>query len=529
MNISSAQDVEKKATVDFLNKQFYIHSTSLLWYLRQNSDVDEYCQKILDEHPQYRSKAIILSAIVQPERRLPRCVICGELIPYKLAKNKKKNYFCSSKCAMSEEGKKIQVELYRISTNGINGMKRPEVKEKQRQTIFKNHGVYNPSHSPEIRAKANKTTFERYGVYNMFEHPDVKKKLLEESRKRHYDDLVKSMNDDEIDVLYSFEDYEKRALNGEKVPYRCKKCGNIFERRLHSKVYCKKCVCPGTSSKPEYDLFLWISSISKCNSNDKDVLKNGCEIDIYLEDKKIGFEYDGLYWHSEKRNKNKNYHLEKTTTCENQGIRLIHIFEDEWFNKNSIVKSRIKNLLGVTPYKIYARKCEIKFVDCSLCNKFLEKYHLQGKDNSSIRLGLYYKNRLVAVMTFGKPRFNKNYRWELIRYATLSNFNIIGGAGKLLSYFKKKYEGSIITYADRRWSRGKLYEKLGFSFKENTRPNYFYTKGYERLSRYKCQKHKLKSLLKDKFNPELSEKENMVNNKYYRIWDCGNKVYTLDN
>lgn len=491
--------------------------------------MDEYCQKILEIHPQYRSKAIILSAIVQPERRLPRCVICGELIPYKLAKRDKKSYFCSSKCAMSEEGKKIQVELYNISTNGINAMKRPEVKEKQRQSIFRNHGVYNPSHSPEIRAKADRTNFERYGVYNMFSHPDVQKKIVDDIRKRHYDDLVKSMDENNIEVLYSLDDYIKKALKGEKVPYRCKKCGNVFERIYHSSVYCKKCECPGTSSKQEYDLYLWISSMVECESSSREVLKNRCEIDIYSEDKKIGFEYNGLYWHSEKRNKNKNYHLEKTDICEKQGIRLIHIFEDEWINKNSIVKSRIKNLLGVTPYKIYARKCEIKTVDASTCNKFLEKYHLQGKDNSSIRFGLYYKNRLVAVMTFGKPRFNKNYQWELIRYVTISNFNIVGGAGKLLSHFKKKYKGSIITYADRRWSIGQLYEKLGFTFKENTRPNYFYTKGCCRLSRYKCQKHKLKSLLKENFNPELSENENMNNNNYYRIWDCGNKVYTIDN
>ena len=123
----------------------------------------------------------------------------------------------------------------------------------------------------------------------------------------------------------------------------------------------------------------------------------------------------------------------------------------------------------------------------------------------------------------------KNFSWELIRYATVSNFNIVGGAGKILKYFKKYYKGNIITYADRRWSLGNLYKILGFNFQGYSKPNYFYTKGLRRLSRYKCQKHKLKSLLGDGYNPELSEHQNMNNNKFYKIWDCGNMVFTLDN
>lgn len=77
-------------------------------------------------------------------------------------------------------------------------------------------------------------------------------------------------------------------------------------------------------------------------------------------------------------------------------------------------------------------------------------------------------------MTFGKSRFNKKYDWELLRYCTLSNFNIIGGASKLLSYFKKNYGGSIITYADKRWSAGNLYKQLGFTQLKDSPPAYWY-------------------------------------------------------
>ena len=286
---------------------------------------------------------------------------------------------------------------------------------------------------------------------------------------------------------------------------------------------------PGTSSKIERNFYDWLRNYINVETGVYDVLDNGLEIDIFSREKKLGFEFNGLYWHSERAGKTENYHLNKTKICNDKGIRLIQIFEDEWHFKRNIIQSRIKNILGVTPYRIFARKCKIKKIERDFCEKFLEKYHLQGKDNSSVRLGLFYKNRLVAVMTFGKPRFNKKFSWELIRYATLSNFNIVGGAGKLLNYFKHNYSGSIITYADRRWSEGNLYKKLGFDFKGYTKPNYFYTKNLLRLSRYKCQKHKLKNLLKENFDPNLSEHQNMNNNKFYKIWDCGNMIFTLDN
>lgn len=151
--------------------------------------------------------------------------------------------------------------------------------------------------------------------------------------------------------------------------------------------------------------------------------------------------------------------------------------------KKNIVKSRIKAIIGLTPYKIQARKCIVKEIDSKLANKFIEKYHIQGKSNSTVNIGLFYKNRLCAVMTFGKPRFTRKYDWELHRYCTLSNFNIIGGAGKLLSYFRKNYQGSIISYADKRWSDGNLYRQLGFKELNDSEPEYYYTKGNLRFNR----------------------------------------------
>lgn len=151
---------------------------------------------------------------------------------------------------------------------------------------------------------------------------------------------------------------------------------------------------------------------------------------------------------------------------------------------------------------------------------------MQGIANAKINLGLFYKGRLCAVMTFGKPRFDKKHSWELVRYCTLFNFNIVGGASKLLKHFRDEHEGNIITYADRRWSDGNLYRKLGFIELKPSEPGYYYVKGGNRFNRMEFQKHKLKNKLKE-FNPELGEKENMAVNGYYRIWDCGNKVFEI--
>ena len=251
---------------------------------------------------------------------------------------------------------------------------------------------------------------------------------------------------------------------------------------------------------------------------------------FYIPNKKLAIEYNGLYWHSELNNTNKNYHLNKTKLCENKDIRLIHIFEDEWNNKQQIVKNRLKYILKLIPYKIFARKCIIKEINSQLKDKFLNKYHIQGTDKSNIRLGAFYKNRLVAVMTFGKRRIalgskNKNNFYELIRFCTISNFNIIGIAGKLLKYFKNKYKPkNIISYADRRWSQGNLYKQLGFKLDHISPPNYWYIKNGIRIHRFNFRKNVLKDKL-NIFDMELSEWENMKNNDYDRIWDCGNYVF----
>ncbi len=253
------------------------------------------------------------------------------------------------------------------------------------------------------------------------------------------------------------------------------------------------------------------------------------ELDIYIPDKKVAIEFNGLYWHSENILKDPmNYHLDKTNKCLDKNVQLIHIFEDEWVLKKDIIKNVIIQKLGINNTKrIHARKCEIKEIDVKTKNIFLDNYHLQGQDKSNIKLGAFYNNELIAVMTFGYGNItrggnpNNKLIFELTRFATNHSYHIPGIASKLLSYFKRNYDWEqIFSYADRRWSQGNLYHKLGFELQHKTKPDYWYVDGINRIHRYNLRK----TINDPKDVPEWVLRQN---EGYYRIWDCGKIKFVI--
>lgn len=330
---------------------------------------------------------------------------------------------------------------------------------------------------------------------------------------------AKQRHGDKFD--YSLVEYIKAS---DEIKIICPKHGEFKQapmyhlQTLHS---CPDCIAAVHSSQAEKEIIDFIKEYydGVIKPNDRTVLGQK-EIDIFIPDINLGIEFNGNYWHTQSY-VGKNYHFKKTEDAEAKGIKLIQIFEHEWDNKKDIIKSRLLNLLGKSK-KIFARKTKLVHLERSYKNNFMERTHLQGMDDSaSICLGLIYNEELVACMTFGKPRFNKNYKYELIRYSSELNTTIIGGAGKLFSYFCKNYSGSIISYADRKWSSGDLYKQLGFDFDGKTTPSYFYynIKTREVASRNQFQKQKLKNMLH--YNDELGEYEIMKLNGYDRIWNSG--------
>lgn len=293
-------------------------------------------------------------------------------------------------------------------------------------------------------------------------------------------------------------------------------------------VTCRICNPLLSVSQEEIHLVNFIKEIytRKIEVNTRSILNSGKELDIYLPEISLAFEYNGSYWHSEEKI-GKLYHLNKTVECTNMGIQLIHISDYYWKNKQNIVKSRISYLLGHSK-KIYARKTTIKQIDYPV--SFLNDNHIQGAGSiTPINYGLYYDDTLVSVMTFSKPRFSSNQDYELVRFANLLNTTVIGGASKLLSVFRKEHpNASILSYSDKQWSTGTLYKLLGFKFSHSSVPNYKYFKYDNVLSRYQCQKHLLKDKFPKYFSEDLTEEQIMSKAGYHRVYDCGNDVWVLE-
>lgn len=263
----------------------------------------------------------------------------------------------------------------------------------------------------------------------------------------------------------------------------------------------------------------------------RSILGDGREIDIYIPEKNLAFEYNGVWSHAYRpheetyaKRKDASYHKSKTDLCEQNGIHLIQIWSSSWKNKRQIWESRIMAKFGIVQNRIYARNCSIKSISVQEKDSFLTENHLQGKDISSVRLGLYYKDELVSVMTFSKSRFNKKYSWELLRFASKLNTLVIGGFSKLMCAFREKNSGNIVSYADRMHSDGNVYSQNGFTKISVNAPAYHYFKGNEELlNRVQFQKHKIS----DK-NDERTEREIMYDNGYMIVYDCGTITYGME-
>ena len=578
-------EIEKKI------RERYAKSASMQFdkFVEQNQDVKQELELILSINPWFETIRNVYVAWNHGIYDTVKCKYCGRPLKVENAIYGK-HFYCSKKCAdadprTSELRKKTCLEKYGTSTPLLNeeckkktvatcrekfgndmfagsdeykrrvpsAFGKKEVQDKSRQTKIERYGedFGKVIFEEKVKDSMIDRNMERYGVpFNLMnkEKRDETHKIMEQkygnkyywgtqqSKQDHYNigfDRILSWNEYVI-PLFSREQYGGRE---KEYSWKCVKCGHEFIQRIYTTGLgndrcvprCEKCFPKSTCSIAEKEVLDFVKSIynGRIIENNQTVLGNRLELDIYLPEKHLAIEFDGLYWHSEENGKDSGYHLNKTVECEKNGIRLIHIFEDEWNEKREIVKDRIKSILGVGQKRIFARKCSVMQLDSKIANDFLEANHLQGKDCSLFRYGLFYNNELVAVMTFGKPRFDNDHDYELIRFASQNGYCIAGGASRLLRHFRDSHDGSIVTYADRRYSDGTFYEKLGFALKGVSQPNYWYVKNYDKLSRYACQKHKLPSLLGNGFDASLSERENMIANGYHVVHDCGNLVFEL--
>lgn len=532
--MSTAKDIKKTLIKEKIDAS--THNSIIESFFRKHLNFKQFVDNLISNNKCLMNRVQTVRWLLGSVK-FRKCAVCKKRLDAKTSM-RANAHFCSMACRKTPEGRKIWndskekslMEKYGV----INVGQLSSTKEKTKQTCLERYGVDNPAKSKEIYDKIRQTNLGRYGVEITSQSKELRKKITEKIQRKGFEKVSNNLAKFGLSFLTTFDEYHGiHQENSKNNIYKlhCSVCGSDFNYKFNCaknlKYACPTCH-PFYRSRAEEEISTFINSLGFATElNDRILLKDypNPELDIYVPSKKLAIEFNGLYWHSEAQGKDKRYHLDKTLACNEQGVRLVHIFEDEWRDKQQIVKNRLKHLLGLTPHKIFARRCEVRNVPNALATKFLNKYHIQGAVNASINLGLFYKNRLVALMTFSKPRFNKKYDYELLRYCTIGNFTIIGGADKLFAHFKRNYEFSkIVSYADRRWSDGNLYRKLNFIEESSSAPAYYYTTGEERFNRVKFQKHKLANIL-EVFDPSLSEFENMLMNGYGRVWDCGNFVF----
>jgi hypothetical protein len=365
---------------------------------------------------------------------------------------------------------------------------------------------------------------EKYGHEYNSQRSDIKEILSEKTSKRYMsDEVFEKLNNK--DWLYEEYVIKKRSAVNIASEF------NIWYGTILD--YCRKY---GFEIKQSYNIsnveievlsFVQNELGFKTASSRNDLLEGKQEIDIFIPDHNLGIEINGLYWHSEIKGKTQYYHAKKTEMAEKNGIRLIHITDHQWNNKKNIVKSMVRNMLGKTQHKIFARKCQIDYnISFYEQKQFTNENHIQGAPpNVKVSFGLMYNEELVSLMTFGIPRFDENAEWELLRFCNKLNYSIPGGFSKLLNHFIRQYKPkSIISYADKQRSIGNVYHKNGFKLIHHSKPGYIWSNGTEILTRYQTQKKQLKTKFNN-FDETLSETENMYQNGYSRYWDCGQLVF----
>jgi len=481
----------------------------------------------------------------------------------------------SSRCPnVINKMKKTNIEKYGCECSLHN----IDITKKKKRTWEEKYGYDHPSKSDIIKEKIKMSNLEKYGVVSTLQLDEIKEKSLKTKLNKYGDghftnrekasqtnlkkygsktifgspEKQKEVHDTKLqNFLKEHGDYllDINNING-VVEYACKcphkNCTKCLEKKfnINAQHYTVRrynnvelCTKLNPVSKDNIEgtyLEIFVRNILddlniKYISNDRTVL-NGKELDIYIPDKKIAVECNGIYWHSadmmgyQKSSK----HFNKWKECLENGIQLLTFWEDQIVKKPEIVKSIILSKLGFFNKRIYARNCDVKLVSTKESVDFLNTNHLQGNVHSSVKIGLYYNNELISIMTFGKIRkiFNKKNinGFELYRFCNKIGYQIIGGASKLFKHFINQYNPIYIeSFSSNDISNGNIYKRLGFDICKTGFGSYWYIdKKLNRYHRYKFRKSELKKLGID---DKLSESKIMENLSYFKIYDSGQTKY----
>ena len=456
--------------------------------------------------------------------------------------------YCSPKCAQSDNLTKEKRKNTVIEKYGVDNIaKLDDIKMRQESTNLERYGKKSSFQNDEVKKKWKDNVMEKFGVEHIFQLKSIKDKSKKTSLNKygteHFvqsDFYKKKLSDigfsDKLRMIHlnkhihkynnfglEFIELNNRilTLNGNcghefKIHY-----DSLMRRIVNGYDICTICnpVNSGQSQE-EKKIINWLKSLNvEILEKDRSL---GFELDVFIPSKNIAIEFNGLYLHSELY-KNNDYHLNKSNICNENNIRLIHVWEDDWLYKTNIMKSMILNSIGLIENKIYARNCKLIKIESNIKDTFLDNNHIQGKCTSSINLGLEYNGEIVSLMTFGRRSINNKNEFELIRFCNKINTIVIGSASKLFKYFISNYDyEQIISFADTSHFNGNLYKNLGFDYIHKTKPNYWWVVDGLRHHRFTYNK---KRLVKEGADESKTGVEIMYDRGYYRIFGCGQDKY----
>ena len=442
-----------------------------------------------------------------------------------------------------EKGRRISEGLKRRSEE-----EKALTQEKRRQSSLKRYGTLHPCQSQEIKDKTRQTNIERYGVENYSKTPEFLRRIEQTNTKKygtahrlqnqaelqkHKTTMVEkygveyAMQSEELNNrnqvskwssvidtsdCKTYEDVKRKYIKSIGIEYegsvdniligspeypRSKAVLEMFlglaepnldivKRDISNYHWYARSlgleIAPSKVSDQEKELGEFVSSLCECEFNNRTVITPK-ELDIWIYSKNIAIEYNGEYWHDSDR-VGKSYHKDKTDSCEEKGVQLLHIWAYDWINKQDIVKSIIRSKLGKSDV-LYARKCNVKIVGNGDVRDFFNNTHLKGHRNASITFALMLDDEIVMAMSFSRHR---EYEWELTRMASKLNTTVVGGMSRLLAAFRKHTNAkSVMSYVDRDISNGKSYYACGFELLKTTEPSYWYV-GEEIIQRQSLNK-----------------------------------------
>ena len=510
-----------------------------------------------------------------PNTHYRKCKSCGKLFAVSKHEITYNKQTCSNVCKL----KYIQIKNSEMYSDPL---RKSNVVNKQRATMLERYGVDNAMKCKQFVEKAQKTNLERYGEISFTKTDEYLEKSKKTNRERYGADwhaqtaehhrqvvqtcldkygvdnpskvgkhiadrmtdpafvqnLVNFHSDPDNFVSFHFPD-ELPTLRqlGDLCGVRDSSIGDIVNRL--DKRYLIQC----TYSTMEDEMYEFLSDILP---SDVEILRNTFqyitpyELDVYVPRYKLAIECNPTITHnssisgfrSDDKPKAKSYHKMKTDMCERSGIRLIHVFGYDWEHHRDIIKSMISANLGQTANKIYARQCEVRPVSASECATFLDNNHRQGNVFVGIRYGLYYKDKLVSVMTFSKMRntlgtdnSDLSDCYELVRFCSVLNTTVVGGASKLFQHFIHTINPRRIrSFSDRAHTSGDLYNVLGFKYIRTSDPGYVWVnlKTDEAYSRVNAQKRNIVNFLHDNsIDLSKTETEIMIEHGFVQVFDSG--------